>query len=92
MATFSDLIPLYTYTNLYDRYDVDTMDGFTFYSSTIVQSEEENQGKDEIIPLDEIIPPDHMKVLSTLIQDGVPPETILPGAPFEEFQRSGDQL
>ena len=76
IGDISDLIPLYTYTNLYDRYDVDTMDGFTFYSSTIVQCEEENQGKDEIIPLDEIIPPDHMKVLSTLIQDGVPPETI----------------
>lgn len=76
IGDISDLIPLYTYTNLYDRYDVDTMDGFTFYSSTIVQCEEENQGKDETIPLDEIIPPDHMKVLSTLIQDGVPPETI----------------
>ena len=76
VGDISDLIPLYTFTNLYDRYDVDTMDGFTFYSSTIVQSEEQNKGKDEIVELEEIIPADHMKVLSTFIQDGIPASTL----------------
>lgn len=72
----SDLIPMYTYTNLYDRYDVDTMDGFTFYSSTIVQCEEENAHKDEIVELEDIIPADHMAILNQFIRDGIPPETI----------------
>lgn len=83
----SDLIPLYTYTNLYDRYDTDTMDGFTFYSSTIVQSEEQNQGKDEIVNMEDIIPSDHLRVLSTLVNDGVPPETVFR---FRLLQNSKD--
>lgn len=83
----SDLIPLYTYTNLYDRYDTDTMDGFTFYSSTIVQSEEQNQGKDEVVDMEDIIPSDHLRVLSTLVNDGVPPETVFR---FRLLQNSKD--
>lgn len=76
LGDISDLIPLYTYTNLYDRFDQDTMDGFTFYSSTIVQSEVENEGKDEVVDMNQIIPEDHMKVLNTFLNDNVPPETI----------------
>lgn len=75
-ASGVEMIPLYTYTNLYDRNDTDTADGFQFYASTIVQTEEENKGKDEIIRMSDIIPLDHMKVLETLIKDNVPPETI----------------
>lgn len=76
IGDISDLIPLYTYTNLYDRYDADTMDGFSFYSSTIVQTEEENAGKDETIDLEAIIPEDHMRILNQILRDGIPPETI----------------
>ena len=71
-----DLFPMYTYTNLYDRYAADTMDGFSFYSSTIVQTEEENAKKDDAVTIDELIPFDHLKVLNTFIKDNVPPETL----------------
>lgn len=72
----NDFIPIYTYTNLYDRYDEDTMDGFTFYSSTIVQTEECRQGRDEVIAMDDVIPSDHVAILRRIIDDGVQPETI----------------
>lgn len=71
-----DLIPMYTYTNLYDRYATDTMDGYSFYSSTIIQTDEENAGKDDSVSIQELIPPDHMKALDTFVKDGVPPETL----------------
>lgn len=87
IGDISDLIPLYTYTNLYDRYDTNTLDGFTFYSSTIVQSEEQNRGQDEVIDMADIIPSDHMKVLKTLVNDGVPAETIFR---FRLLQNSKD--
>lgn len=72
----SDLIPLFTYTNLYDRFDTDTMDGFSFYSSTIVHTEKENMDKDDFVNMDQLIPNDHLKILRRLIRDGVPPQTI----------------
>lgn len=72
----TEMIPLYTYTNLYDRYDMDLMDGFKFYASTIVQAEEVNRGKDEKIAMSDIIPEDHMAILRQLIADNVDPETI----------------
>ena len=67
---------MYTFTNLYDRYVTDTMDGYTFYSSTIIQTDEENEHKDDSVSIKDLIPPDHMKVLDTFIKDGIPPETL----------------
>lgn len=75
-TSISELIPIYTYTNLYDRFEMDTCDGYTFYSSTIVQTDKDKRGKDEIIDMREIIPPDHMRVLDRILDDGVPPGTI----------------
>jgi hypothetical protein len=71
-----DMIPLYTYTNLYDRDDMNSADGFQFYTSTIVQTDKDKAGQDEIIKLNEIVPTDHMAVLNKLIHDNVTPETI----------------
>ena len=71
-----EMIPIYTYTNLYDRFETDTCDGYSFYSSTIVQSEKENAGKDEVIDMRDIIPPDHMMILNQILDDGIPPGTI----------------
>ena len=72
----NDFIPMYTYTNLYDRYCIDTMDGFSFYSSTIVQTDEDKQGQDDTVDIRSLIPPDHMKVLDSYIDSGVEPETL----------------
>jgi hypothetical protein len=71
-----EMIPMYTYTNLYDRYDVDHQDGFQFYSSTIVQSDQDRAGQDETIAMGDVIPEDHMKILERIMVDNIPPETL----------------
>lgn len=71
-----DIIPMYTFTNLYDQYAQDTLDGFSFYSCTTCQTEDENRGGDEVIDMKDLIPPTHMRVIESLTRDNVPPETL----------------
>lgn len=70
------MIPMYTFTNLYRNIQMETQDGFKFYSNTVVQVEESNAGKDEVIDLNDIIPYDHMKILKEYRRNGLPPETL----------------
>lgn len=72
----NEIIPMYTYTNLYDRFVMNTADGFSFYSSTIVQTDPQNEGKDDTIKMSDVIPPDHMEALTQIINNNVAPETI----------------
>lgn len=72
----NEIIPMYTYTNLYDRFVMNTADGFSFYSSTIVQTDPQNSGKDDIVKMSDVIPPDHMEALTQIINNNVAPETI----------------
>ena len=71
-----DIIPMYTFTNLYDQFAQDTLDGFSFYSCTTCQTEDKNRGQDEVIDLKDLIPPTHMKVIESLTHDNVPEESL----------------
>lgn len=70
------MIPMYTFTNLYRNLQMETQDGFKFYSNTVVMVEEKNAGKDEVIDLNDIIPYDHMQILKEFRRNGIPPETL----------------
>ena len=71
-----EVVPMFTYANIYNRIQGDTPDGFTFYSSTIIQSEMENRGTLEVVDLKDVIPEDHMRILDQFLADNVPPETL----------------
>lgn len=72
----TDMIPMYTITNLYDRYTTDPHDGFTFYTSTIIHTDETKDLEDDFVKLDDIIEPQHMKILNNFIRDGIPLNSI----------------
>lgn len=70
------MIPIYTYTNLYRNLKTERRDGLQFYSSTIVKVNKEDDGKEEVIDLRDVIAPTHMKVLTDYLRDGIPIDTL----------------
>lgn len=70
------MIPIYTFTNLYRNFAMETEDGFQFYSSTIVTIDPEDKDQCDVIDLADVIPMDHMNVLRDYIHNGVNPETL----------------
>lgn len=71
-----DIIPFYTVTNLYDRFLTDPHDGFNYYNSAVVRTDEENDGKPDAVDLKSVIEPMHMSVLESYIESGVSPNTL----------------
>lgn len=72
----AQMIPLYTFTNLYQNADKETRDGKQFYSSTIVQLDKDNDGGDEVVDLRDVIAPEHMRVINQYLKDGIPVESL----------------
>ena len=70
------MIPMYTFTNLYRNFAMETEDGFQFYSSTIVMIDADKAGQDDVIDLADVIPLDHMRVLRDYVHSGINPETL----------------
>lgn len=71
-----DIIPVYTFTNLYNKYSQGTMDGFQFYSTSVVKTEECNDGKEDSVPFSDLIAPTHLEIIKGYVRDGIAPETL----------------
>lgn len=76
LMNMSDVIPMYTISNLYDRYPTDPHDGFNFYTSTIIHTDPEKDLQEDFINLSDVIEPEHMEILQDFKRDGIPLETI----------------
>lgn len=72
----SELIPLYTYTNLYDKFHTDTNDGFQLQSTVIIHPDETGPGKVERVKLSAMIQEQYMDVLNTFLNDNISPDTL----------------